>query len=66
MSVTNNNYTIIYNSDGYNFIPNDESEIKPIKPIISNSEKNIIKVINKTNTYVSDLPVDKLADYLHR
>lgn len=66
MSITNNNYTIIYNFDGYNIILNDESEIKPIKPIISNSEKNIIKLINKTNTFISELPVDKLSDYLHR
>lgn len=72
MSITNNNYTIIYNSDGYNIILNDEIDIEPIKPIksinpiIYNSEKNIIKLINKTNTFISELPVDKLSDYLHR
>jgi hypothetical protein len=64
MSITNNNYTIIYNSDGYNIIPNDE--IKPINNINSTPNKNIIKVTKKSHTHVSELPLDKLADYLHR
>jgi len=79
MSVTNNNYTIIYNFDGYNIINNDNiNEIDKIdkiykidKNIIENNkscqnDKNLIKVIKKPHTYVSELPVDKLADYLHR
>lgn len=73
MSIINNNYTIIYNSDGYNIINNDEiTEIAKIdKNNIDNkksyqNDKNIIKVINKTNSHLSELPVDKLVDYLHR
>ena len=76
MSVTNNNYTIIYNFDGYNIINNDNiNEIDKIdkidKNIIENNkscqnDKNLIKVIKKSHTYVSELPVDKLCDYLHR
>jgi hypothetical protein len=68
MSITKNNYTVNYNSDGYNIILDDKIDNKINDKIDDKIDNKYIKVMKQKNKHIhtSELPIEQLIDYLHR